>query len=430
LIILLCLLLLGGALLAGGAAFAYYSLDETAVPNLSVALGTAALSPDSYDWSEPVFLLGSKAFSKSGTGKTAFAGTSEGEGLPLKVPKGYGALVTVSHLDENGREITDFEGSPSEYAGFSFPDSGSYNVDIYLTKEPQENEGSGRFHFRGAVEVEIPPPPVLLVHTEDTVIQGDVFAFAVKNVPEGVVPSAESEVSKISLAREGEDWVGCVPISYMREPGTYTVTVRCGEELEETLSFQVEEGEFEVQELTIDTSPSTNPQVAQASSPAAYAQYREAIYPLYETADGQIYWSGNFIEPVEGYRISTPYGVKRYTNGAATPSRHAGVDMAIGLGTPVKAPATGRVVFAQYLLNTGNTVAIEHGAGLKTFYFHMDSLAVSEGETVEQGQKIGEVGTTGYSTGPHLHFEMRIANQAIDPFLMFEGKNALYRIGE
>jgi len=104
--------------------------------------------------------------------------------------------------------------------------------------------------------------------------------------------------------------------------------------------------------------------------------------------------------------------------------------MAIGLGTPVKAPAAGRVVFAQYLLNTGNTVAIEHGAGLKTFYFHMDSLAVAEGETVAQGQKIGEVGTTGYSTGPHLHFEMRIANQAIDPFLMFEGKNALYRIGE
>ena len=75
------------------------------------------------------------------------------------------------------------------------------------------------------------------------------------------------------------------------------------------------------------------------------------------------------------------------------------------------------MLFAGYLQLTGNTVLIEHGYGLKSWYYHMDSLDVSTGQMVEQGQIIGKVGSTGFSTGPHLHFAMRLNGTPIDPYL-------------
>lgn len=76
--------------------------------------------------------------------------------------------------------------------------------------------------------------------------------------------------------------------------------------------------------------------------------------------------------------------------------------------------------------NDGNTVVIEHGGGLKSYFFHLDSLACKQGDIVEKEQLIGQAGSTGYSTGPHLHYEARIGNQSIDPDQLFNGSSGLY----
>ena len=94
---------------------------------------------------------------------------------------------------------------------------------------------------------------------------------------------------------------------------------------------------------------------------------------------------------------------------------HPGIDIGVGYGTPIEAAKSGTVIFAGYYGGYGNFVIIDHGGGVATAYAHQSHIAVSQGDTVRQGQVIGYVGSTGYSTGPHLHFEVRINGQAQNP---------------
>jgi murein DD-endopeptidase MepM/ murein hydrolase activator NlpD len=128
---------------------------------------------------------------------------------------------------------------------------------------------------------------------------------------------------------------------------------------------------------------------------------------------------------VEG-RITSSFGLYRYINGATTPSRHQGIDIAVPTGTPVPASNRGRVVQADFVIMTGNTVVIEHGGGLKTYYYHMSEIDCAVGDMVEQGDIIGLVGSTGYSTGAHLHFEVRIDNRSVSPWPLIDGTSPIY----
>lgn len=94
---------------------------------------------------------------------------------------------------------------------------------------------------------------------------------------------------------------------------------------------------------------------------------------------------------------------------------HTGQDIAAPSGTAIKAAGSGKVITAAYLNGYGNTVVIDHGGGVSTLYGHCSRLFVSVGQTVSQGQKIAAVGSTGYSTGPHLHFEVRINGKPVNP---------------
>lgn len=131
----------------------------------------------------------------------------------------------------------------------------------------------------------------------------------------------------------------------------------------------------------------------------------------------EIGFAQHFIWPVKG-RISGRFGNQRIYNG--TPgSAHSGMDIAVPKGTPVHAPAAGKVVFAEPdLYLTGGTVLIDHGYGIGSNFLHLSALAVKVGQTVKQGQIIGRVGATGRATGPHLHWGMTWYNTRIDPLLV------------
>jgi murein DD-endopeptidase MepM/ murein hydrolase activator NlpD len=94
---------------------------------------------------------------------------------------------------------------------------------------------------------------------------------------------------------------------------------------------------------------------------------------------------------------------------------HEGIDLGAAYGTPIAAAAAGTVIYAGWLGGYGNLTVIDHGGGLATAYGHQSRIAVSLGEQVAQGQIIGYVGSTGHSTGPHLHFEVRVNGQPVDP---------------
>ncbi len=118
----------------------------------------------------------------------------------------------------------------------------------------------------------------------------------------------------------------------------------------------------------------------------------------------------NLIRPVSGV-ISSRFGVRS----SIRKSSHTGLDIATSAGTPIAAAASGTVTFSGYKGSFGNMLVISHGNGVQTYYCHCSKLYVSAGTQVSQGQKIAAVGSTGNSTGPHLHLEVRINGVAYNP---------------
>lgn len=123
--------------------------------------------------------------------------------------------------------------------------------------------------------------------------------------------------------------------------------------------------------------------------------------------------SGPLARPVPG-AVSSPFGYRIHPI-FGTRRLHTGWDMRAGSGTPIAAAAEGIVVSAGVRGGYGNAVVIDHGGGLATLYAHQSSMAVSAGQQVAQGQVIGYVGCTGYCTGAHLHFEVRVGGTPVDP---------------
>ncbi|WP_248927580.1 M23 family metallopeptidase [Paenibacillus hamazuiensis] len=134
-------------------------------------------------------------------------------------------------------------------------------------------------------------------------------------------------------------------------------------------------------------------------------------------SEPEFLFNGPFVQPVEGI-LTTPYGYTRYVNGKYD-SSHMAIDLAAKEGTPIKATNDGIVALAESLYLTGNSIYIDHGMGLFSQYAHLSELRVKAGDRVKQGDIIGLVGTTGFSTGPHLHFTFWAHNVQVNPNLFF-----------
>ncbi|MGQ9491126.1 MAG: LysM peptidoglycan-binding domain-containing M23 family metallopeptidase [Anaerolineae bacterium] len=129
-------------------------------------------------------------------------------------------------------------------------------------------------------------------------------------------------------------------------------------------------------------------------------------------------WSprSRFTLPLVGdFPRTSPFGSRRTYGNSPVVSAHAGEDFSAPPGTPVYAPAEGRVVLAEQLFVRGNAVVLDHGNGVYTGYWHLAELGVAEGDQVARGQLLGKVGSTGLSTGAHLHWELRVLGMAVDP---------------
>jgi murein DD-endopeptidase MepM/ murein hydrolase activator NlpD len=131
------------------------------------------------------------------------------------------------------------------------------------------------------------------------------------------------------------------------------------------------------------------------------------------------FWTTPLRRPTTG-PVTTVYGLKRYYNGVfANDYYHRGVDYAAATGTPVIAPAAGRIALVGYEVEGfeihGNTIGLDHGQGVVSIFIHLNSIQVTEGQMVAAGEQIGTVGSTGISTGPHLHWGLYVHGQAVDP---------------
>ena len=132
------------------------------------------------------------------------------------------------------------------------------------------------------------------------------------------------------------------------------------------------------------------------------------------TYRGPSSWSGKWLMPIAGGRVGSGFGM-RYHPILHYWRMHYGVDIGARSGTPIRAAERGLVIYAGWRGGYGNTVMLDHGGGVVTVYAHCSRLGATVGQTVARGQTIAYVGSTGLSTGPHLHFEVRRNGAAVDP---------------
>ena len=297
---------------------------------------------------------------------------------------------------------------------FSLGD-GAYQCTLELQWLENENRGFyGKTQYDFTIQVDNPPeinisalktyPGELLVITANHV-----------NPDENITITADIDFTPNVFAK-GAERVALLPVSYFHKANQmYSIHVAAGD-ISETFEVEVLDKEFTTQYLVIDTKVA-----AATRNDESAREVTEKIAPLRPVCDEEQYWEGAFIQPVEGGRVRAyDFGKRRHVNNAPTSYRHNGLDIGQDEGTLVKAVNHGRVLIADYLIGTGYTVIIEHGYGLKSWYYHMVSLNVKTGDMVKKGDIIGLVGSTGFSTGPHLHLAISVNHVYVNPMPFFE----------
>ncbi len=257
------------------------------------------------------------------------------------------------------------------------------------------------------------PPELVLSASE--IDPGELMVLCAHNLNPEERLDIETDLDfKPGTFQLGNKRIALFPVSYYNEPGKiYQIKVAMGNELL-SYAIRVKDKEFITQNLTIDTKVA-----AATRNEKSAKEIDEKIDPLKPVADPEPYWAGKFILPVQGGRVNeADFGKRRFVNKAATSYRHNGLDIGQDTGAPVMASNDGRVLIADSLIETGNTIVIEHGLGLKTWYYHMNELLVKTGDWVLQGDVIGKVGSTGFSTSPHLHFSASVNGVFINPITL------------
>ncbi|MDC0833867.1 M23 family metallopeptidase [Geitlerinema sp. CS-897] len=201
-----------------------------------------------------------------------------------------------------------------------------------------------------------------------------------------------------------------LPTTPLERPGMRRLQVS-GDGTVETVSVNVGDRDFPIQEIWL--SAETNAIVGTDYEFDRVDAFKQLVTP-------DRFWTGPFLHPSDG-PVTTVYGVRRYYNGEwAGDYYHRGIDYAAATGAPVRAAASGRVALVgrvgQGFELHGNTVGIDHGQGVTTIYLHLSRIDVREGQMVEAGQAIGGVGSTGISTGPHLHWGLYVRGESVDPY--------------
>ena len=211
--------------------------------------------------------------------------------------------------------------------------------------------------------------------------------------------------AKLYLQPNGQRF-GLLPISVKDIPGAFSLTLSRGESAQaETLQVTIRKTIFPSQNVTL--SPEIEGLHSTPEEMALLNSFKENI-------SGSRSWADPLEPPVSGC-MTSPFGVKRLHNGKATGEYHGGVDQRTPEGEPIRAVAAGTVTFAKQFNVLGNAVGIDHGQGLESMYLHMSRLLIAPGATVQRGDILGYTGSTGRSTGPHLHWVLYVNGINVNP---------------
>ena len=244
------------------------------------------------------------------------------------------------------------------------------------------------------------------------------------------VPMVQGESAAIYVEIQGEDppvgtfagqeliftpfvdgYLALVGLDAFTEPGRYRLELSGGEDLSRANFYQdlqVISGNYGTQYVTVPA------ELNNLLAPEVRAEDEAILAPVFGHSSPQPMWSDVFRLPVNDLPVSAGYGAARSYNEGPIEIFHTGMDFAGGVGTPIVAPAGGTAVFSETLPLHGNTLVIDHGLGIMTAYYHLSEIQVVPGEIVIAGQQIAAGGSTGLSSGPHLHWDLRIHNVPVN----------------
>lgn len=398
------------------AGVSFYNTSEENLPSPTISVMGTTLAPAGHDWQEPVFggVL-YRHFLKRPEGQAEHIGKLTDPALTVTLPSEYTATATIFH---GGSRV--WSGRSQDLDEYLFLDNGRYELQVVCTRpEGEDKKGHGSFTYAASFSVSVEPE---METSDDWVAQGDVFAIRLSNIAADIQPVLKCDFGEFVFTQSGPGaMTAYLPITWSRATGDYTLAITAGQHSWE-VPIRVTSFNFPMDSL--GTSSGTRDPAA--SSEAALAEFEETVPPLYAIDDDPRMWQGRFINPVEGGVVTGEYGVLQYINLRPVANRSEGVEITAVTGTPVYAANAGQVILAEHLQNTGNTVIIAHGGGLKTFYYYMDELTVEPGDKVATGDQIGTVGSTGDAAGAHLRFEVRIGEETISPSLLLNGSSSLY----
>ena len=261
------------------------------------------------------------------------------------------------------------------------------------------------------------PPPEVLTSTGETVQGGTVRVSVVGQVKEGTVTlygrtlrlnqGLQSIYAFVGIAPEDPAGVQELRIDF---------TLSSGSRGSLTVPITVRETEWTVDSITVGAN------LAALLDPRTQADELQTLTTLYKNGSAEKYWADGWMMPTGG-AITTRFGEQRSYNGSEVAGHHSGTDLGAPAGTPVGVTNNGKVVLSRQLRLRGNMVVVDHGGGVFSGYAHMASLAVAEGERVSAGDTVGFVGSTGLSTGAHLHWEMAAGGVLVDGVRFTDGTN-------
>ena len=393
-----------------GVVWLYRSATPDMLPQIRVTFAGQEVAPSSYQWKVPVV---GKAIRRTyaetlSSAPATLAQPVEQTSPDFTVsPDSYRSELTVT----DSEDAVVFEGDVETFANFQFTENGEYTAELtlYSDESPVAGDaaviGSETWQLSFKVEVR---PTVHLFAT--SVQQGGVAAVTVSDTVDGRPPQIQTTLKNAGFAKAGTGWVCYLPIPWDHAAGTQQLVVTMGD-YRETLEFEVQAAKWNYKDYS-STSQFVTPYIGQNDipaelqnvlgqkvTPAAWAE-SNFVQPLLNTLDVELYYGmTEYAGRSRSQRASNSGGGRTATN----------MVLSTTWGELLIAPANGTVALAKDLgEGFGNTLVIDHGAGVRSIFYHLQQIDVKAGDQLKQGQSVATCGST-------LVAEMRIGTVPIDP---------------
>ncbi len=209
------------------------------------------------------------------------------------------------------------------------------------------------------------------------------------------------------VPQTGGQWLALVGIPLSASAGQDSIRVNGAG----NIPFAIQDKQYRTQRISIKDKNKVDPDEDSSARIVQELNIQKGIKSRFSPQLPDL----NFIRPAPGTDTGR-FGMRRIFNGQPR-NPHSGMDIAAAQGTPVKVTASGKVLYTGDFFFSGNTVYVDHGSGVISMYAHLSSIQVKPGESLQQGDIVGAVGSTGRATGPHLHWSVYLNGEAVDPSL-------------